>query len=111
MASINLATSIDENENPSTFRQNEQDNTTNIIDRKNLDKLECDKSLTISSGGYENLPSPMNCDSKEKINYDKNVSEINFGRRYDENVKTNKNNNKQNEEFLKFIADNSGKNC
>jgi len=108
---MSLILGTENDENPSTFRQNEQDNTTNNQDNNKLDKLECDKSLTISSGGYENnLPSPMNYD-KGKINFDKNVSEINFGRLYNENIiktNNNKNNNKNNEEFLKFIADNSG---
>ncbi len=107
--SLYLETSQDqeqEQENPSTFRQIEEKE--NEEDNKKLGNLEAEKSLTISSGDYGDLPSPMNNESKEKINFDKNVSEINFGRRYDDNLKSNKNRANKNEEFLKFIADNSG---
>ena len=108
MSSLILNTSIND-ENPSTFRQDEEINNTNAENREKMGNLECDKSLTISSGGYENLPSPNNFESvtEGKVGFhNKNVSEINFGRRFDENLMTKQ---KNNEEFLKFVNDNSGK--
>ena len=89
----------------------EQENSKNPTIENQLNNLECERTLTISSDGYD-LPSPVNNESKEKFAYERerNVSEINYGRRYDENMMKQLNvKTKNNDEFLKFISDNSGK--